>query len=97
MNGEGKMKIEVGKRYRVKSWERMVEEYGYEFGTTNVIDTPAKFVKEMEEFCGTIVTIKNKDSGFYDIKEGEFLWDECMLLPAGPIAELLEKEGEKIG
>lgn len=73
------MKIEIGKKYLVKSWEEMEKEYGLdEFGYINV---PASFVPSMRRFCKTIVTIKGIGMPWYNIIEDndEFFWSKEML------------------
>lgn len=74
------MKIIVGKKYKVKSWEKMERQYG--LTRYGYIDTPACFVSEMKKFCGKVVTI-TKNFSWYRIEEdkGRFAWDECMFEP----------------
>ena len=77
------MKIEIGKKYLVKSWEEMEKEYGLD--ECGYINVPAAFVPSMRRFCKTIVTIKSRGNSlgdlWYDIIEdnGEFFWSKEML------------------
>lgn len=75
------MEIKIGRKYIVKSWEEMAEEF-LAFDTE--IRTPALFVLSMKGYCGTIVTIdEHTHCDFWHVKEDghEFYWDEHMLKP----------------
>ena len=70
-----RLKYKVGDKVRVKTWERLVEEYGLERdGRGEYI--PIKhvdFVDEMKDFCGKVVTIDSIDDG-YLIAEDDWSW-----------------------
>ena len=67
------MKYKVGDKVRVRKWDDMVEEFGEYIES---IDIPiCSFTKEMREYCGEIVTIKEiKDGNSYYIKEDNEEW-----------------------
>lgn len=75
------MKIIVGKKYKVKSWEKMERQYGKT--SEGYIPTPACFVPEMKKYCEKVVAISKKII-WYRIEEdkGHFAWDECMFEPS---------------
>ena len=68
------MKYKVGDKVRVKSWERLVEEYGLkenELGEYIPIRN-VDFTEEMKEFCGKVVTIEGKEGDIYMIEEDDY-------------------------
>ena len=66
------MKYKVGDKVRVRQWDDMVEEYGESFGS---IDIPHfYFPRNMEKYCGEVVTIEKVDTCSYRIKEDEEHW-----------------------
>lgn len=88
---EGKLKkLEIGKRYRVKSLERMIREYSTDSdGRPNVI---YGFNKEMAKLCGSLVTIRECSDLFmtYFIKEDPWYWTSQML-ETSPLAEAISR------
>lgn len=66
------MKYKVGDKVRVRQWDDMVEEYGESFGS---IDIPHfYFSRNMEKYCGEVVTIEKVYTCSYRIKEDEEHW-----------------------
>lgn len=74
---ESNMKYKVGDKVRVRSWESMEKEFGLTDGGN--IKVKYAFAKEMEKYCGKLVTISS-NNGCYRIKEdsGEYIWDDDM-------------------
>ena len=74
-NSDGKktMKYKVGEKVRVKTWERLVEEYGlHEDGSGKYIPIrDIDFTEEMKEFCGKVVTIESIIGNVYVIAEDD--------------------------
>lgn len=88
MNEDKLKKLKIGKRYRVKSLERMIREYGAcSNGTPDVI---FGFNKEMAKLCGSLVTIREclDLSMTYFIKEDPWNWTSQML-ETSPLAEAI--------
>lgn len=86
-------RLEIGKKYIVKSWDSLAKEYG--LNCCGDIKTPAIFMNDMKKFCGQEVTIKSHHIlDLYRIKEdnGFYLWEQCMLLRKDSIEYLIEKE-----
>ena len=50
------MKYKVGDKVKVRKWDDMASEFGVD--DDGDIKTPVYFIKDMEQFCGRIVTIK---------------------------------------
>lgn len=66
------MKYKVGDKVKVRKWGDMALEYGVD--DDGDIKMPIYFIKEMEQFCGKIVTIKERcvdldDEEHYEIME----------------------------
>lgn len=97
------MKIEVGRKYKIKQWDEMEEEYGID--GSGDIDIPFKFTKDMRYLCGEIVKIATIEKGFYyDVPkymvEGEdWMFSKEMFKSSAALSELLIKrkllQGEK--
>lgn len=88
MNEDKLKKLKIGKRYRVKSLEHMIREYGARSnGSPNVI---FGFNKEMAKLCGSLVTIRECSDLFmaYFIKEDPWNWTSQML-EMSPLAEAI--------
>ena len=49
----------VGDICRVKDYNRMIDEYGFDADCTNDIDVPFFFTEEMKYMCGKTFTIKD--------------------------------------
>lgn len=66
------MKYQIGDKVKVRKWGDMALEYGVD--DDGDIKMPIYFIKEMEPFCGKIVTIKERcvdldDEEHYEIME----------------------------
>ena len=67
--------LEVGKQYRVRSWESLQEEYGDPSTQPDDLAIPFGFCDDMASYCGTLVTISQiyyrsyHDVEAYDIDE----------------------------
>lgn len=66
------MKYQIGDKVKVRKWGDMALEYGVD--DNGDIKMPIYFIKEMEQFCGKIVTIKERcvdldDEEHYEIME----------------------------
>lgn len=66
------MKYQIGDKVKVRKWGDMALEYGVD--DDGDIKMPIYFIKEMEQFCGKIVTIKERcvdldDKEHYEIME----------------------------
>lgn len=74
------MKYEVGDKVKIKCWNNMVDEFGFD-DTYNTIHTPSGFTKTMSQYCNTIMTIKSVKENYYEMKEdnGLYFWDECVI------------------
>lgn len=79
------MKHKVGDKVKIRQWDDMVSEFDIDF--SGDIETPSfYFTKEMEKFCGKIVTIKDQcvdtdDVEYYEIMEdtnNEFCFSDDM-------------------
>lgn len=75
------MKYKVGDKVRVRQWDDMAKEFGESFGS---IDIPHfYFSRNMEKYCGEVVTIEKADTCSYHIKEDEehWYWTDDMFEP----------------
>lgn len=66
------MKYQIGDKVKVRKWDDMALEYGVD--DDGDIKMPIYFIKEMKQFCGKIITIKEKcvdldDEEHYEIVE----------------------------
>lgn len=66
------MKYKVGDKVKVRKWSDMALEFGVD--DDGDIKMPVYFIKDMEQFCGKIVTIKSRnvsldEEEYYDIME----------------------------
>lgn len=91
------MKVKVGQKYRVRSWESMKKEFGLRHaGSYNeYISCQASFVRDMRKYCGNIVTIKYVlpwDRDLFDIEEDGrmFTWSTDMIMPIGGLYEAIQ-------
>lgn len=70
----------VGDKVKIKSWEQMVSEYGYD-AENKLINVPTcNFVSEMKPYCGKEMTIKevHKNVHFYYLMyEDNGVWEWC--------------------
>lgn len=95
------MKIEVGRKYKIKQWDEMEEEYGID--ANGAIDVPFKFIKDMRYLCGKIVKIETiEESDYYKVPKYRAEGKEWMFsreMFKSPLLELLIKrkllQGEK--
>lgn len=88
------MRFNVGDIVRVKDWDVLVKEFGYnECGYD--IETPCYFLEEMKEFCGKTFTISevinvkkikqdinipdNTFAYYFTNDEDRYYFDECVL------------------
>ena len=79
------MKYKVGDKVKIRKWDDMAAEFDVDF--SGDIETPSfYFTREMEKFCGKIVTIKYQcvdtdDEEYYEIVEdtdNEFCFSDDM-------------------
>lgn len=74
--------LKLGGQYKVKSFARLMEEYGSDSssGMPNVI---CGFNEQMKKLCGQKVTIHNTfneyEGKLYQIKETRYCWNSQML------------------
>lgn len=66
------MKYKVGDKVKVRKWDDMALEFGVD--DDGDIKMPVDFIKDMEQFCGKIVTIKSRnvswdEEEYYEIIE----------------------------
>ena len=66
------MKYQIGDKVKVRKWSDMALEFGVD--DDGDIKMPVYFIKDMEQFCGKIVTIKSRnvsldEEEYYDIME----------------------------
>lgn len=84
--------LKMGKKYRVKSFERFIKEYGKtEREMPNVI---LGFNREMKRLCGHIVTIEcehfSHSQRVYSIKEDYYRWAwTSQMLEISPLEDLI--------
>lgn len=78
------MKYKVGDKVRVRQWDDMVEEFGL-YDREDISIPSCFFVKEMREYCGSVVTIRNLtcSNSRYFIEEDDccFFWTDDMFEP----------------
>lgn len=73
--------LKLGGQYKVKSFARLMEEYGSDSsGMPNVI---CGFNEQMKKLCGQKITIHSAFEGYenklYHIKETRYCWNSQML------------------
>ena len=56
------MRYEVGDKVKVKSWEKMVAQYGLDEDGWVDVDGTVSFMPEMNKYCGKTVTIDRKST-----------------------------------
>lgn len=66
------MKYQIGDKVKVRKWSDMALEFGVD--DDGDIKMPVYFIKDMEQFCGKIVTIKSRnvsldEEEYYEIME----------------------------
>ena len=68
------MKYKVGDKVKVRKWDDMVSEFDVDY--SGDIETPSfYFTKEMQRFCGKIVTIKDQGVDIDDVEYYEIMED----------------------
>lgn len=67
------MKYKVGDKVKVRKWDDMALEYGVD--DDGDIEMPIYFIKEMKQFCGKIITIKEQCVDLYDEEHYEIVED----------------------
>ena len=67
------MKYKVGDKVKVRKWSDMALEFGVD--DDGDIKMPVYFIKDMEQFCGKIVTIKEQCVDLYDEEHYEIVED----------------------
>lgn len=91
------MKYRVGDKVRIRSWESMAKEFGYD--AWGDIKIRHGFTEPMKKYCGKIVTIaKSPFSNSYYIEEDEHRWvfvDE-MFEPVSYTIIIYRKDNEVI-
>ena len=72
------MKYKIGDKVRVKTWERLIKEYGLKEDVDGeyilIKDKGAIFDEDMKKFCGKVVTIDNIIRDTYVIAEDDWYW-----------------------
>jgi len=71
------LKYKVGDRVRVKTWERLIEEYGLkedEAGDKYIPIRDIDFTEDAKRFCGKVVTIDSIEGDTYTIVEDDWCW-----------------------
>ena len=70
------LKYKVGDKVRVKSWERLIEEYGLkeDDGGEYILIGNIDFNEDMKDFCGKVVTIDSIEGDTYTIAEDDWCW-----------------------
>ena len=72
------MKHKVGEQVRIKSYKKLVEEFGRPDGSGDIYiaQDDMDFVAEMVEYCGKVVTIAaiTGDSRYYFIDDDDWEW-----------------------
>lgn len=82
MNTDKLKFLKPGGQYKVKSFARLMEEYGFNNsnGMPNVI---CGFNKQMKKLCNQKITIHDtfygNESKLYQIKEARYCWNSQML------------------
>ena len=68
------MRYEVGDKVKVKSWDKMVAQYGLDEDGWVDVDGAVSFMPEMKKYCGKTVTIKevNKNESYYFIDGDDY-------------------------
>lgn len=87
--------MKVGQKYKVRSWDDMVKEFGIAEGVAETyILCEGDFMLSMKKYCGTIVTVVSI-TGWYNLfrvqeDEGKFLWSMDMVKPIGGLYEAIQ-------
>ena len=68
------MRYEVGDKVKVKSWDKMVAQYGLDEDGWVDVDGSVSFIPEMKKYCGKTVTIKevNPEESYYFIEGDDY-------------------------
>lgn len=88
------MKVKIGQKYRVRSWDDMEREFGIAEGMSETyIPCTGDFMLSMKKYCGTIVTAVG--TGWPNLfrvqeDEGKFLWSIDMVKPTGGLYEAVQ-------
>ena len=86
--------MKVGQKYKVRSWDDMVREFGIAEGVAETyILCEGDFMLSMKKYCGTIVTVAS--TGWFDLFRvqedgGKFLWSIDMVKPIGDLYEAIQ-------
>jgi hypothetical protein len=81
--------VVAGKTYRIRTWDSMLEEFGYEPADSSTdeyalgIDTPHYFATEMKHLCGT--TVVSLFSGSINVCSSD---DELWSIDCGMLEEV---------
>ena len=87
--------MKVGQKYKVRSWDDMVKEFGIAEGVAETyILCEGDFMLSMKKYCGTIVTVVST-TGWYNLfrvqeDEGKFIWSIDMVKPVGGLYEAIQ-------
>ena len=66
------MKYKVGDKVKIREWDDMVDEFGLnDDGDIPCLQT---FVTNMTKYCGTIMTIKENEYGYYLMDDDKDAW-----------------------
>lgn len=84
--------LKMGRKYRVKSFERLIKEYGKT--EREMPNVKLGFNRAMKELCGCIVTIErehfSRSYGVYSIKEDGCKWAwTSQMLEISPLEDLI--------
>lgn len=58
------MEYKVGDRVRIKTWEKMVDEYEIDNFGDIVVDARLYFLRSMKEYCGNVYVIRDADINY---------------------------------
>lgn len=83
MNTDKLKLLKIGKQYKVKSFERLIKEYGIEEGSNTMPNVVCGFNNAMKNLCGRKLTISTAFEGhegkLYHVKESSWCWNNQML------------------
>lgn len=78
--------IEVGQKVRVRDWDDMAEEFGYD--CCGEIETPSVFADEMRPLCGKQATILSVNQAIIELDFGDITEETDWIFDA----DMLEEE-----
>ena len=68
------MRYEVGDKLKVKSWDKLIAQYGLDEEGWVDVDGSVGFIPEMKKYCEKTVTIKgvNPEESYYFIEGDDY-------------------------